>query len=172
MLGLAFSGKSMPGTGGVWCLFADGWDDVPALCGPAGRICRPGAPRQGAEAGYASDRNSPARIGRSQRAVDISLAAQQVVPKSAARSSRATAQEGRAWATIGVGPETRAALGRVEALVSPLPVISVGVGSLAGWLDATTISAWTRTWRQLPTPQAPSWETLSPGHSGVLSAPD
>ena len=83
MLGLAFSGKSMPGSGGVWCLFADGWDDVPALCGPAGRICRPGAPRQGAEAGYASDRNSPARIGRSwQAAVDISLAAQQVVPKS------------------------------------------------------------------------------------------
>jgi len=60
--------------------------------------------------------------GDYQRAVDISVAAQQVAPKSGSAFIQATAQEGRAWARLGAGPETRAALGRVEALVSPLPV--------------------------------------------------
>ena len=35
---------------------------------------------------------------------------------------QATAQEGRAWARLGAAAETRAALSRVEALVSPLPM--------------------------------------------------
>ena len=60
--------------------------------------------------------------GDYQRAVDISQAAQQVAPKSGSAFIQATAQEGRGWARLGAGPETRAALGRVEALVSPLPV--------------------------------------------------
>jgi len=60
--------------------------------------------------------------GDYQRAVGISQAAQQVAPKSGSAFIQATAQEGRAWARLGAGPETRAALGRVEALVSPLPV--------------------------------------------------
>jgi hypothetical protein len=57
-----------------------------------------------------------------QRAVDISQAAQHVAPKSGSAFIQATAQEGRSWARLGAGQETRAALGRVEALVSPLPV--------------------------------------------------
>ncbi len=60
--------------------------------------------------------------GNYQRAVDISQAAQQVAPKSGSAFIQATAQEGRGWARLGAGQETRAALGRVEALVSPLPV--------------------------------------------------
>jgi hypothetical protein len=60
--------------------------------------------------------------GDYQRAVDISQAAQQVAPKPGSAFIQATAQEGRAWARLGAGPETRGALGRVEALVSPLPV--------------------------------------------------
>lgn len=60
--------------------------------------------------------------GDYQRAADISRAAQQVSPKSGSAFIQATAQEGRAWARLGAGPETRAALGRVEALVSPLPM--------------------------------------------------
>jgi transcriptional regulator with XRE-family HTH domain len=60
--------------------------------------------------------------GDYQRAVDISVAAQQVAPKTGSAFIQATAQEGRAWARLGAGPETRSALGRVEALVSPLPV--------------------------------------------------
>jgi ATP/maltotriose-dependent transcriptional regulator MalT len=60
--------------------------------------------------------------GDYQRAVDISQAAQQVAPKSGSAFIQATAQEGRGWARLCAGQETRAALGRVEALVSPLPV--------------------------------------------------
>jgi hypothetical protein len=60
--------------------------------------------------------------GDYQRAVNTSQAAQQVAPKPGSAFIQATAQEGRAWARLGSGPETRAALGRVEALVSPLPV--------------------------------------------------
>ncbi|MGO9186889.1 MAG: helix-turn-helix domain-containing protein [Streptosporangiaceae bacterium] len=60
--------------------------------------------------------------GDYQRAVDISQAAQRVAPPGGSAFIQATAQEGRAWARLGAAPETRAALGRVEALVSPLPV--------------------------------------------------
>ncbi len=60
--------------------------------------------------------------GDYRRAVDISLAAQRIAPKSGSAFIQATAQEGRAWARLGAGPETRSALGRVEALVSPLAV--------------------------------------------------
>jgi hypothetical protein len=60
--------------------------------------------------------------GDYRRAADISRAAQLVAPKSGSAFIQATAQEGRAWARLGDAPETRAALGRVETLVSPLPV--------------------------------------------------
>ena len=60
--------------------------------------------------------------GDYRRAVDISQAAQRVAPKSGSAFIQATAQEGRARARLGETRETRAALGRVEALVSPLPV--------------------------------------------------
>jgi transcriptional regulator with XRE-family HTH domain len=60
--------------------------------------------------------------GDYQRAVDISRAAQRVAPKSSSAFIQATAQEGRAWARLGTGPETRTALSRVETLVSPLPL--------------------------------------------------
>ena len=60
--------------------------------------------------------------GDYQRAVDISQAAQRVAPKSSSVFIQATAQEGRAWARLGAGRETRTALSRVETLVSPLPV--------------------------------------------------
>ena len=60
--------------------------------------------------------------GDYQRAVDISQSAQRVAPKSSSAFIQATAQEGRAWARLGAGPETRNALSRVETLVSPLPV--------------------------------------------------
>jgi transcriptional regulator with XRE-family HTH domain len=60
--------------------------------------------------------------GGYRQAAEISQAARRVAPKSGSAFIQATAQEGRAWARLGAGPETRAALGRVEALVSPLPV--------------------------------------------------
>jgi len=60
--------------------------------------------------------------GDYRRAVDISQAAQRVAPKAGSAFIQATAQEGRAWARLGDAGETRAALGRVEVLVSPLPV--------------------------------------------------
>jgi len=60
--------------------------------------------------------------GDYQQAVDISQAAQRVAPKSSSAFIQATAQEGRAWARLGIGPETRSALSRVETLVSPLSV--------------------------------------------------
>ncbi len=60
--------------------------------------------------------------GDYRRAVDISQAAQRVAPQSGSAFIQATAQEGRAWARLGAAPETRAALGRVETLVSPLPM--------------------------------------------------
>ncbi len=53
------------------------------------------------------------------RPVDITHAAQRIAPESGSVFIQATAQEGRAWARLGAGPETRAALSRVEALVSP-----------------------------------------------------
>ena len=60
--------------------------------------------------------------GDYRRAVGISRAAQRLAPKSGSAYIQATAQEGRAWARLGDGPETRAALARVETLVAPLPV--------------------------------------------------
>jgi hypothetical protein len=60
--------------------------------------------------------------GDYRQAVDISQAAQRVAPQSGSAFIQATAQEGRAWARLGAVPETRAALGRVETLVSPLPM--------------------------------------------------
>jgi transcriptional regulator with XRE-family HTH domain len=60
--------------------------------------------------------------GDYRRAADIAQAAQQVAPQSGSAYIQATAQEGRAWARLGAAPETRAALARVEALVSPLPM--------------------------------------------------
>ena len=58
--------------------------------------------------------------GDYRRAVEISQAAQRIAPKSGSAFIQATAQEGRAWARLGDAAETRAALGRVESLVSPL----------------------------------------------------
>jgi hypothetical protein len=55
-------------------------------------------------------------------AAGISEAARRIAPKSGSAFIQATAQEGRAWARLGDARETRAALGRVEALVSRLPV--------------------------------------------------
>jgi transcriptional regulator with XRE-family HTH domain len=55
------------------------------------------------------------------RAVDLSQQAQDVAPAGSSALIQATAQEGRAWARMGRGKETRDALGRVERLVSPLP---------------------------------------------------
>lgn len=60
--------------------------------------------------------------GNYQRAADISQAAQRIAPKKGSVFIQATAQEGRAWARLGAADETRAALSRVEALVSPLPM--------------------------------------------------
>ena len=60
--------------------------------------------------------------GDYRRAVEISQAGQRIAPKSGSAFIQATAQEGRAWARLGDSGETRAALGRVEALVSPMPV--------------------------------------------------
>jgi transcriptional regulator with XRE-family HTH domain len=60
--------------------------------------------------------------GDYQRAADISQAAQRIAPKAGSAFIQATAQEGRAWARLGAAAETRAALSRVEALVSPLPM--------------------------------------------------
>jgi tetratricopeptide (TPR) repeat protein len=60
--------------------------------------------------------------GNYRRALEISQAAQRIAPTSGSAFMQATAQEGRAWARLGDVRETHAALGRVEALVSPLPV--------------------------------------------------
>jgi transcriptional regulator with XRE-family HTH domain len=60
--------------------------------------------------------------GDYRRAVEISQAAKQIAPKSGSAFIQATAQEGRAWARLGDASQTRAALGRVEALVAQLPV--------------------------------------------------
>jgi transcriptional regulator with XRE-family HTH domain len=60
--------------------------------------------------------------GDYQRAADISQAAQRIARKTGSAFIQATAQEGRAWARLGARAETRAALSRVEVLVSPLPM--------------------------------------------------
>jgi transcriptional regulator with XRE-family HTH domain len=60
--------------------------------------------------------------GDYRRAADIAQVAQRIAPREGSAYIQATAQEGRAWARLGAVPETRAALARVEALVSPLPM--------------------------------------------------
>ncbi len=56
------------------------------------------------------------------RAAELAQAAQRAAPDRGSAVIQATAQEGRAWARMGAGPETRDALARTEALVSPLPM--------------------------------------------------
>ena len=60
--------------------------------------------------------------GDYRRAAGLAQAAQRLAPHGGSAYIQATAQEGRAWARLGAAPETRAALARVEALVSPMPV--------------------------------------------------
>jgi transcriptional regulator with XRE-family HTH domain len=60
--------------------------------------------------------------GRFRLAVDLSRAAQDLAPQTGSAFIQATAQEGRAWARLGDRTDARKALGRVERLVSPLPV--------------------------------------------------
>jgi transcriptional regulator with XRE-family HTH domain len=60
--------------------------------------------------------------GDYRQAAAISQAAQRLAPDGSSAQVQATAQEGRAWARIGDSRATYAALRRVEALVSPLPM--------------------------------------------------
>jgi transcriptional regulator with XRE-family HTH domain len=60
--------------------------------------------------------------GDYQRAAELAQAAQRLAPRGGGSALiQATAQEGRAWARLGAGPQTRDALARTEALVAPLP---------------------------------------------------
>ncbi|WP_214107241.1 hypothetical protein [Acrocarpospora catenulata] len=58
----------------------------------------------------------------SRRALELSQAARQVAPRSGSAYIQATAQEARAWARLGDGPETRRALSHVEHLAANLPM--------------------------------------------------
>ncbi|GGQ44336.1 hypothetical protein GCM10010187_73590 [Actinomadura coerulea] len=60
--------------------------------------------------------------GDLQEAVKLACGAQEIAPRDGSAFIQATAQEGRAWARLGAGPETREALARVEQLVEPLPM--------------------------------------------------
>lgn len=60
--------------------------------------------------------------GDYREAVTIAQAAQATAPRDGSAFIQATAQEGRAWARLDAAAETRAALARVERLVSPMPV--------------------------------------------------
>jgi transcriptional regulator with XRE-family HTH domain len=60
--------------------------------------------------------------GDFRRAAEISQGAQLAAPHGSSAHLQAIAQEGRAWARAGDAAETRRALTRLEALVSPLPV--------------------------------------------------
>ena len=60
--------------------------------------------------------------GDYQRAKRIAQGAQRIAPRGSSAYIQATAQEGRALARMGAATETRDALARVEALVSPLPM--------------------------------------------------
>ncbi|NDU71239.1 helix-turn-helix domain-containing protein [Actinomadura sp. DSM 109109] len=60
--------------------------------------------------------------GDFQEAVKLARGAQEIAPRDGSAFIQATAQEGRAWARLGAGPETREALARVEQLVDPLPM--------------------------------------------------
>lgn len=59
--------------------------------------------------------------GNYRQAVTAAQAAQSAASRDGSAVIQATAQEGRAWARLGAARETRDALGRTEALVSPLP---------------------------------------------------
>ncbi|MFI6457377.1 hypothetical protein ACIBF6_38205 [Streptosporangium amethystogenes] len=58
--------------------------------------------------------------GDYRRALTLTQGAQAIAPRSSSAYIQATAQEGRIWARLGSGPETRDALSRVARLVSPL----------------------------------------------------
>jgi tetratricopeptide (TPR) repeat protein len=58
--------------------------------------------------------------GNYRQAVAVSQGAQRAAARGSSAYIQATAQEGRAWARLGDVRETHRALGRVEALVSPL----------------------------------------------------
>ncbi|MGH3241653.1 MAG: hypothetical protein ACRDNL_14865 [Spirillospora sp.] len=58
--------------------------------------------------------------GDFRKAVALAKDAQGVAPRGSSAFIQATAQEGRAWARLDAGPETRDALARVEQLVAPL----------------------------------------------------
>jgi transcriptional regulator with XRE-family HTH domain len=60
--------------------------------------------------------------GNYKAAVGLARAAQRAAPRGGSAYIQATAQEGRAWARLGAAAETYDALGRVETLVSPLPM--------------------------------------------------
>jgi hypothetical protein len=60
--------------------------------------------------------------GNYPKAADLAQAAQRAAPRGGSALIQATAQEGRAWARMGAAGETRDALARTEALVSPLPM--------------------------------------------------
>jgi transcriptional regulator with XRE-family HTH domain len=60
--------------------------------------------------------------GNYRQAAELSRAAQEAAPAGSSAHIQATAQEGRAWARLGDGRPTRAALASVERLVSSLPV--------------------------------------------------
>jgi hypothetical protein len=60
--------------------------------------------------------------GNYPKAAELAQAAQRAAPRGGSALIQATAQEGRAWARLGAAAETRDALARTEALVSPLPM--------------------------------------------------
>jgi len=61
-------------------------------------------------------------VGDYRKGLVLSQGAQKVAPRDGSAVIQAIAQEGRAWARLGAGPESRAALSRVESLVAPLRV--------------------------------------------------
>ncbi|MEV0613732.1 hypothetical protein AB0I81_10455 [Nonomuraea sp. NPDC050404] len=60
--------------------------------------------------------------GEYQHAMVLSQAAQDAAPRGSSAYIQATGQEGRAWARMGKGVETRAALTRIQHMVSPMPM--------------------------------------------------
>lgn len=60
--------------------------------------------------------------GDYRHAVTLAHGARQAAPRNSSAYIQATAQEGRAWARLGAGTETRAALNEVNRLASALPV--------------------------------------------------
>lgn len=54
------------------------------------------------------------------RAVELSRIAQRIAPRGSSAAVQATAQEGRAWARLGVAHDTYDAVNRVHALVAPM----------------------------------------------------